>query len=74
MNSETLVATTPRAVIQTLRGQPASDGAGVKLTRVIGSPGCPTSIRSCCSTSSAPTSPRTTSPAFPSIRIAASRP
>jgi len=31
----------PRAVIQTLRGQPASDGAGVKLTRVIGQPKLP---------------------------------
>ena len=34
-------ATAPRAVIQTLRGQPASDGAGVKLTRVIGQPKLP---------------------------------
>ena len=41
MNTETIVATTPRAVIQTLRGQPASDGAGVKLTRVIGQPRLP---------------------------------
>jgi quercetin 2,3-dioxygenase len=46
MHSETIVATTPdsvkqRAVIQTLRGQPASDGAGVKLTRVIGQPRLP---------------------------------
>jgi redox-sensitive bicupin YhaK (pirin superfamily) len=31
----------PRAVIQTLRGMPASDGAGVKLTRVIGQPKLP---------------------------------
>ena len=30
--------TTPRAVARTLAGQPASDGAGVKLTRVIGQP------------------------------------
>ena len=41
MNAETIVASTPRAVIQTLRGQPASDGAGVKLTRVIGQPRLP---------------------------------
>lgn len=31
----------PRSVIRTLRGRPASDGAGVKLTRVIGQPGLP---------------------------------
>jgi len=30
--------TTPRAVARTLQGLPASDGAGVKLTRVIGQP------------------------------------
>ena len=30
-----------RPVLRTLRGQPASDGAGVKLTRVIGSPQLP---------------------------------
>ena len=41
MNTETLVANTPRAVVQKLRGQPASDGAGVKLTRVIGQPRLP---------------------------------
>lgn len=29
---------TPRTVVRTLAGQPASDGAGVKLTRVIGQP------------------------------------
>ena len=28
----------PRAVVHRLRGQPASDGAGVRLTRVIGTP------------------------------------
>jgi quercetin 2,3-dioxygenase len=33
--------TVPRAVVQTLRGMPASDGAGVKLTRVIGQPKLP---------------------------------
>ncbi len=32
---------TPRAVVQVLRGLPASDGAGVKLTRVIGQPKLP---------------------------------
>ena len=31
--------TSPRAVARTLQGLPASDGAGVKLTRVIGQPG-----------------------------------
>jgi redox-sensitive bicupin YhaK (pirin superfamily) len=41
MNSEPIVANTPRQVVQTLRGQPASDGAGVKLTRVIGQPRLP---------------------------------
>ena len=41
MNTAANLATTPRAVIQTLRGQPASDGAGVKLTRVIGQPKLP---------------------------------
>ena len=41
MKTETIVASTPRAVVQTLRGQPASDGAGVKLTRVIGQPRLP---------------------------------
>jgi redox-sensitive bicupin YhaK (pirin superfamily) len=41
MNTETIVASAPRAVVQTLRGMPASDGAGVKLTRVIGQPKLP---------------------------------
>ena len=41
MKTETIVANTPRAVTQTLRGMPASDGAGVKLTRVIGQPRLP---------------------------------
>jgi redox-sensitive bicupin YhaK (pirin superfamily) len=42
MNTETVLPlSTPRAVVQTLRGQPASDGAGVKLTRVIGQPKLP---------------------------------
>jgi redox-sensitive bicupin YhaK (pirin superfamily) len=41
MNAEPIVANMPRAVVQTLRGQPASDGAGVKLTRVIGQPRLP---------------------------------
>ena len=41
MNTAAKLATTPRAVVQTLRGQPASDGAGVKLTRVIGQPRLP---------------------------------
>jgi redox-sensitive bicupin YhaK (pirin superfamily) len=46
MNTETQVSTAPRsgssrAVTQMLRGMPASDGAGVKLTRVIGQPKLP---------------------------------
>jgi redox-sensitive bicupin YhaK (pirin superfamily) len=41
MNSEPIVANTPRQVVQKLRGQLASDGAGVKLTRVIGQPRLP---------------------------------
>jgi hypothetical protein len=40
MNNETGLLV-PRAVTQTLRGMPASDGAGVKLTRVIGQPRLP---------------------------------
>jgi redox-sensitive bicupin YhaK (pirin superfamily) len=40
MNNET-GSLVPRAVTQTLRGMPASDGAGVKLTRVIGQPRLP---------------------------------
>ena len=31
----------PRPVVKTVRGRPTSDGAGVKLTRVIGGPGLP---------------------------------
>lgn len=31
-------APTPRSIVKTLRGMPASDGAGVKLNRVIGQP------------------------------------
>ncbi len=38
MSSET---TNTRAVVQTLRGQPTSDGAGVRLTRLIGQPRLP---------------------------------
>ncbi len=34
----TLTDTTPARVIRTVRGRPTSDGAGVKLTRVIGGP------------------------------------
>jgi redox-sensitive bicupin YhaK (pirin superfamily) len=41
MNTATLATHTTRAVTQTLRGMPASDGAGVKLTRVIGQPRLP---------------------------------
>src|SRR6187402_2503377 len=41
MNTVANLATVPRAVIQTLRGQPASDGAGVKLSGVIGQPKLP---------------------------------
>jgi hypothetical protein len=39
MNTESQVVS--RSVAQTLRGMPASDGAGVKLTRVIGQPRLP---------------------------------
>jgi quercetin 2,3-dioxygenase len=39
MNTDSQVSS--RAVTQTLRGMPASDGAGVKLTRVIGQPKLP---------------------------------
>ncbi|MFE0754192.1 pirin family protein [Inquilinus sp. NPDC058860] len=38
---ETANLARPRAVTRMLRGRPASDGAGVKLTRVIGQPGLP---------------------------------
>jgi redox-sensitive bicupin YhaK (pirin superfamily) len=42
MNTATPVSPqTARAVTQVLRGMPASDGAGVKLTRVIGQPKLP---------------------------------
>jgi redox-sensitive bicupin YhaK (pirin superfamily) len=41
MNTATPVHAPTRAVVQTLRGMPASDGAGVKLTRVIGQPKLP---------------------------------
>src|ERR687888_2563094 len=34
-------ATTERRVVTTIRGRAASDGAGVKLTRVIGQPALP---------------------------------
>lgn len=37
----TLTDTTPARVIRTVRGRPTSDGAGVKLTRVIGRPDLP---------------------------------
>lgn len=37
----TLTVTTPARVIRTVRGRPTSDGAGVKLTRVIGGPDLP---------------------------------
>ena len=43
MNPSTAVTATPatgsRQVVQVVRGRPTSDGAGVKLTRVIGQPG-----------------------------------
>jgi quercetin 2,3-dioxygenase len=41
VSSAASLRTSPRAVVQTLRGMPASDGAGVKLTRVIGQPKLP---------------------------------
>jgi len=37
----TLTDTTPARVIRSVRGRPTSDGAGVKLTRVIGGPDLP---------------------------------
>lgn len=37
----TLTDTSPARVIRTIRGRPTSDGAGVKLTRVIGGPDLP---------------------------------
>ena len=37
----TLTDTMPARVIRTIRGRPTSDGAGVKLTRVIGGPDLP---------------------------------
>ena len=64
----------PARVLRTIRGLPTSDGAGVRLTRVIGGPTLPDPIRSCCSMSSVPIVPRTTSPGFRSIRTAASKP
>ncbi len=42
----------PARVLRTIRGLPTSDGAGVRLTRVIGAPRCPIWIRSCCSMNS----------------------
>lgn len=33
-----IASTSPARILRTLRGQPTSDGAGVKLTRVIGTP------------------------------------
>ncbi len=54
-----------REVARKVRGQPTSDGAGVRMTRVIGRQRSTRSIRSCCSTSSAPTTRTTTSRGFP---------
>lgn len=39
--TETTPLARPRGVTRTLRGRPASEGAGVKLTRVIGQPSLP---------------------------------
>lgn len=62
-----------RPVVKVIRGQAASDGAGVKLTRVIGTHALPELDQSCCSTNSARTT-RTTMPRdFPIIRIAGSK-
>lgn len=36
--AETLIAAKPRSVVRKLRGMPTQDGAGVKLTRLIGTP------------------------------------
>ena len=54
-----------REVLRKVRGMPTSDGAGVRMTRVIGSRRSIRSIRSCCSTSFAPTTRTTTSAGFP---------
>ena len=75
MNTAANLATTPRAVIQTLRGQPASDGAGVKLTRVIGQPKLPDlDPFLLLDEFNSPTIRTTISRGFPTIPIAASRP
>ncbi|MGE0798726.1 MAG: pirin family protein [Lautropia sp.] len=41
MNPATPATATPRRAVKVTRGMPASDGAGVKLTRLIGAPGLP---------------------------------
>lgn len=64
----------PARVLRKVRGRATSDGAGVKLTRVIGGPDLPDLDPFLLLESSAPIAPRTTSPVFRSTRIAASRP
>jgi hypothetical protein len=39
--TQTLASTRPRRIVRTLAGMPASDGAGVKLNRIIGQPALP---------------------------------
>jgi len=62
-----------RSVQRVVTGMPTSDGAGVRLTRVIGQPQLPDLDPFLMLDEFAPTSPRTTSRAFRSIRTAASR-
>ena len=63
-----------RAVIRVVRGIPASDGAGVRLTRVIGQPGLSELDPFLLLDESVPIIPAITSRASPSIRIATLKP
>ena len=63
-----------RAVKAISQSQPTLEGAGVKLRRAFGSAHARSSIRSCCSTTSATITRTTISPASRGIRTAASRP
>ena len=60
-----------REVVQQVRGMPTSDGAGVKLTRVIGQPALPDLDPFLMLDEFGTTIPAITSPDFPSIRIVA---
>jgi redox-sensitive bicupin YhaK (pirin superfamily) len=63
-----------RNIARVVRGQAASDGAGVRLNRVIGGPELPQLDPFLLLTNSAPTMPPITWPAFRSIRTGGSRP